>query len=138
MKKLITLILIAFATTAFAQQTLPLTSWGGQYFGSDTLISTNGDSVILFGYITHSEVRYEDTASVYRYELHKVILSGTDTNYSVFRFNEFYGKSDTLLVGGQNRSGRWLLNYHYDSQWRNDDKNISKALFRKKRDIIGW
>ena len=139
MKKLIILItaLVAFSAVSQAQE-LPKNEWNGLYIGSDTLLKPNGDSLLLFGYVLKSEVRYADTASRYQYRLHKVVISPTDTNYSRFDFYEYYGKNDSLYVSGQWRSGRWLLNYHYNSTWREDDKTISRKLFQRKREVIGW
>ena len=137
MKKLITILAIAAALTAQAQ-TFPLASWKGLYLGSDTLTKPNGDQVMIFGYITNTEIRYVDTAVSYRYVLHKVIITDTDTTFGEFRFNEYYGKTDVLKVGGVNRTGLWFMGQHYPAGWKTEDKNIARALFRANRDVIGW
>lgn len=136
MKRLLTIIAIAAALTAQAQ--FPLESWQGLYLGSDTITKTNGDVVYLFAYITNTEIRYVDTAVSYRYALHKVIISDTDTTFGTLRFNEYYGKNDTLIINGTPRTGAWAITNHYPVAWRNDDKGIARALFRAKRDLIGW
>ncbi len=136
MKKLLIVLFAVIAISVQAQ--FPLPEWNGLYIGSDTLMKPNGDSLLLFGYVTASEVRYEDTLSRYRYRLHKVVITPTDTAFSQFEFYEYYGKNDSLYLAGQWRNGKWLLNYHYPSTWRDDDKTISRKLFQMKREVIGW
>ncbi len=138
-KTFLTLILFVLVVfTAISQTSLPSPEWTGQYIGSDTLVKPNGDIVFIFGYILASQVNYVDSTSIYLFRLNKAIVTTGDTTYSEFTFREYYGLSDTLFVAGAYRSGAWLLNYHYNSAWRADDQALSRALYRKKRDITGW